>query len=55
MNLDSFDVASDTPAPSKMVADLLGKRHATIKKFTAIDRFIILLLDNGRLYSYGRN
>jgi len=55
MQLDSFDVSSVTPSPSKLVSDLLGKRHATIKKFTAIDRFIILLLDNGRLYSYGRN
>ena len=34
---------------------MLGKRHASIKKFTAIDSFIILLLDNGRLYSYGKN
>lgn len=38
-----------------MVEDFLSKRHASIKKFTAIDKFILMLLDNGRLYCYGRN
>jgi alpha-tubulin suppressor-like RCC1 family protein len=33
----------------------LSKRHAKIKKFTAIDRFILLLLDNGRIYCRGIN
>jgi len=33
----------------------LSKRHARIKKFFAIDSFIILLLDNGRLYCRGIN
>ena len=53
--LSEFGVSSLTPQPSKMVADLVGKRHAKIKKFTAINRFILLLLDNGRLYCFGRN
>lgn len=33
----------------------MHKRHAKIKKFAAIDSFIILLLDNGRLYCRGTN
>jgi hypothetical protein len=37
------------------VAELLEKRHSKVKKFAAIDRFILLLLDNGRLYCRGVN
>jgi hypothetical protein len=33
----------------------LHKRHAKINKFATIDSFIILLLDNGRLYCRGIN
>lgn len=55
IKLPMFEFESLTPRPSKMVADFLSKRHAKIKKFTAIDKFIVMLLDNGRLYSYGRN
>lgn len=38
-----------------MTSEFLGKRHARIKKFTAIDTFVLMLLDNGRLYCYGAN
>jgi len=34
---------------------LIQKRHAKIKKFAAIDNFILLLLDNGRIYCRGTN
>jgi hypothetical protein len=37
------------------VEQLLSKRHAKIKKFAAIDSFILLLLDNGRIYCRGVN
>lgn len=46
---------SDTPAIAEPVAELLNKRHSKIKKMAAVDRFVMLLLDNGRLYSYGNN
>ncbi|MCB0369136.1 MAG: hypothetical protein KDD45_06690 [Bdellovibrionales bacterium] len=33
----------------------MSKRHAKIKKVTAIDQFILMLLDNGRIYGFGKN
>ena len=54
-NLYGWGYDGSIPKPSKVVADLLSKRHSKIKKFTAINRFIILLLDNGRLYCFGTN
>lgn len=53
--LPGWGEASVTPKPVEEVHELLEKRHAKIKKFTAIDRFILLLLDNGRLYCRGVN
>ena len=38
-----------------MTSEFLHKRHAKIKKFVAIDTFVLMLLDNGRLYCYGIN
>ena len=55
IRLPTFEFESQVPRESKMVADFLAKRHAKIKKFVAIDSFILMLLDNGRLYCYGRN
>jgi alpha-tubulin suppressor-like RCC1 family protein len=46
---------NDTPAIAEPVAELLNKRHSKIKKMAAVDRFVMLLLDNGRLYSYGNS
>lgn len=46
---------SSTPVVVEEVQELLEKRHAKVKKVAAIDRFIILLLDNGRLYCRGVN
>lgn len=54
-DLPGWEQQSLTPTPIKEVEQLLEKRHAKIKKFFAIDRFIILLLDNGRLYCRGVN
>ena len=53
--LSGWQQLSATPVAVEEVAELLGKRHAQIKKLAAIDRFIILLLDNGRLYCRGVN
>jgi hypothetical protein len=43
------------PSVAKKVEELLHHRHTKIRKIAAIDNFIMLLLDNGRLYVYGRN
>lgn len=53
--LPEWSNVSTTPAPVEEVAELLSKRHAKIKKVAAIDRFIMLLLDNGRIYCRGIN
>lgn len=53
--LPEWEVQSKVPVASKLVEQLLSKRHAHIKKLTAIDTFILLLLDNGRIYGYGKN
>lgn len=53
--LPEWSHVSTTPAPVEEVAELLAKRHAKIKKVAAIDRFIMLLLDNGRIYCRGIN
>lgn len=53
--LPGWENVSLTPSPVEEVAELLAKRHAKIKKVAAIDRFIILLLDNGRIYCRGIN
>lgn len=37
------------------MTNLCAKRHASVKKFIAIDQFVLVLLDNGRIYSYGKN
>ena len=55
IGLPDFNIQSNTPVKSKLVEDLVSKRHAKIQKITAIDEFIILLLDNGRLYSFGKS
>lgn len=55
LSLPDFNVESNVPVQSKLVEDLVSKRHAKITKITAIDQFIILLLDNGRLYSFGKS
>jgi hypothetical protein len=44
-----------TPVISNEVKELTQKRHAKIVKFFAIGQYIILLLDNGRLYCRGNN
>jgi len=55
ISLPGWQQPSSTPVLVEEVAELLGKRHAKIKKLAAIDRFVILLLDNGRLYCRGIN
>lgn len=54
-NFPEWEVKSNLPTASKLVEQLLSKRHAKIKKLVAIDTFMLLLLDNGRIYGYGKN
>jgi alpha-tubulin suppressor-like RCC1 family protein len=53
--LPRWSQVSTVPEENQEVAQLISKRHAKIKKFAAIDRFILLLLDNGRIYCRGIN
>jgi alpha-tubulin suppressor-like RCC1 family protein len=55
LNLPEWEAQTIIPTASKVVEQLLSKRHAKIKKIAAIDSFILLLLDNGRIYGYGKN
>lgn len=43
------------PIEIESYAEIAHKKHTTIKKFVAIDRFMIVLFANGRLYSVGKN
>lgn len=53
--IPGWENVSLTPAHVEEVDELLAKRHAKIKKVAAIDRFILILLDNGRIYCRGIN
>ena len=54
-SLPKWNDVSIFPKESEEVSHFLHKKHAKILKFAAIDRFILLLLDNGRLYCRGIN
>ena len=38
-----------------MAEEFIHKRHAKVKKFAAVDTAFLMLLDNGRIYGYGKN
>lgn len=44
-----------TPVEIVEFSEICRQKHAKIVKFAAIDRFIIILLDSGRLYAVGKN
>ena len=55
MSMPEWEWDCQFPREFDKVKKLCSKRHANIKKYVAIDQFILLLLDNGRIYSYGKN
>lgn len=53
--LPSEDDYNEVPRPWKEAHEFLHKRHAKVKKFAAVDTAFLMLLDNGRIYCYGKN
>lgn len=55
IRLPSFGPTSLVPRIWQKAQDFIEKRHAKVKKIAAVDTAFLMLLDNGRIYCYGKN